>query len=214
MIEVVTTEVCITVRCFYFEYAVTELEHRHIVCTSTAVEDHDFHILVRLIESVCQCGSSWFINDTAHIESSNFACLFSSLSLCIVEVCRNGDDSVGYFLSEIILCCFFHFLQNDSRYLLWCIETSVNIYARGVVVTLSHFVWHALYFFCQAVVCFSHEALDRVDGFSRVGDCLALRRVSHFALSAFHETDYRWRSAFSFSVRNNDRFISFHNGNT
>ena len=44
-------------------------------------------------------------------------------------------------------------------------------------------------FFEDSEILISHESLDRVNCFMRIGNCLTLGRVSNLDLSAFHERD-------------------------
>ncbi len=213
MVEVITAQVGITVGSLYFEDAVAQLQYGYIVCTTTAVEDHNLHILFRLVQTVSQSGCSRFVHNTAYVQTRNLTCLFGSLTLAVVEVCRYGDDSIGNLLSQVVLGGLFHLLEDDSRNLLRSVEMSVDVHTRGVVVAFYYFIRYTCYFISQAVVGLTHKTLDRIYGSCRIGNGLTLCRVSHFALAAIYKTHNRRSRTLTFRVSNYDRFVAFHHSN-
>ena len=118
VVEVITTQVSITVGRFYFEYTVAQFQDRDIERTTTQVEYGDFHIFVSLVETVGQSGSRRFVDDTAYVQPGNLTGLLRSLTLRVVEVGRYRNHGIGYLLTQIVFGCFFHFLQNHGRNLL------------------------------------------------------------------------------------------------
>ena len=63
-----------------------------------------------------------------YIKSCDLTCIFCSLTLSIVEVSRNCDNSFCYFLTKVSFCICFQFLKDHCRNLLWRIFLVVNIY--------------------------------------------------------------------------------------
>ena len=160
MVEVVTAKVSIAVGRFYLEYAVAKFKHRYIVGTATAVEHNNLHILVGLVQAVGKGSRSRLVHNTANVQACNLASLFSSLTLRVVEVCRNGNHGVCNFLIQIVFGCFLHFLKNDGRNFLRSVETSVDVDTRGVVVAAHNLVRHARNLVRKVVVAFAHKPLD------------------------------------------------------
>ena len=214
MVEIVTTKVGITVGCFYFEYTVAEFEHRYIVGTTTAVEDNNLHVLVGLVEAISQGSSGRFVDDTAYVQTSDLTGFLSSLTLGVVEVCRHCDDSFGNLLSEVVFSGLFHLLKDDRRDLLRGVETSVDVHTRSVVIAFGYFIRNTRDFRLQAVVGLAHETLDRINSSGRVCDSLTFSRVTYFTLAALDKSDYRRRSTFTFSICDNDGFVTLHYGYT
>ena len=81
MVEVITAQVRIAVGSLYLEDAVTQFEHADIVRTATAVEDDNLHILVRLIQTICQGSGCRLVDNTAYIETGNLTGFLGSLTL-------------------------------------------------------------------------------------------------------------------------------------
>lgn len=54
-----------------------------------------------LVITVCDCSGGRFVDDTSNSETSDHSSVLGSLTLCIVEVGRDGDNSVGDLLSEV-----------------------------------------------------------------------------------------------------------------
>ena len=214
MVEIVTAEVGITVGSFYFEDTVTEFEHGYIVGTTTAVEDYNLHILVGLVEAISQGSCSRLVDNTAYVETCDLAGFLSSLTLRVVEVCRHGDDSIGHFLSEVVLSGLFHLLKDDCRDLLRRIETSVDVHTRSVVVAFGYFIRNTGDLRSKTIIGLTHKTLDRIDSSGRVCDCLTFSRVTYFTLAALDKSDYRRRSTFTFSICDNDGFVTLHYGYT
>ena len=81
MVEVITTEVGITVGRFYLEDTVAQLQDGDIERTTTQVIHGDLHILVCLIQTVSQSSGRRFVDDTADFQASDFTGLFGGLTL-------------------------------------------------------------------------------------------------------------------------------------
>src|SRR5690606_18924756 len=110
VVEVISTKVRITVSRFYFEYPITKFQDRNIMCSASAVENGNFKVLCFFIQTISQCGSGRFVDNSFYLKSGNFSGFFGSLTLCVIEVCRNGDNGFGYFLTKVIFSGLFHFL--------------------------------------------------------------------------------------------------------
>ena len=177
----------ISVGRFYLEYAVAKFKNRYIEGTAAKVEYRNLRFLGLLVQTVCQRSGRRLVYDSPYLEARNLACLLSSLSLRVVEVCRHCDDSLCNLLSEIILCSLFHLLKNHCRYLLRRIQSSVDVYSRGVIVTFYNFIGDSFYLFSYLIVSLAHESLYREDGVFRICDGLPFCRVTYLSLSALCE---------------------------
>ena len=81
LVEVITTQVSITVGRKHFEYAATELQDRDIERTTTQVEYGDLHIFVGLIHTVSQGGCGRFVYNTLNVQTCNLTGFLRSLTL-------------------------------------------------------------------------------------------------------------------------------------
>src|SRR5690606_27368895 len=118
-VEVFTAEERITVGSQHFKLMLAvnfgNFDNRNIEGTAAKVIDNDGGVATRLVHTVCQCGSSWLVDDPLYIQTSNPTGILGGLALTVVEVSRHGDDRFGYWLAQIILGSLLHLLQHFSR---------------------------------------------------------------------------------------------------
>ena len=213
MVKVVAAQVGITVGGFNFEHTVAELQDGDIECTAAEVEDSHLHILVLLVQAVCQGSRGRLVHNTLNGKTCDLARLFGSLTLTVAEVCRNGNDSLADGLSQIIFGSLLHLLENHCRDLLRRIETVVYLDTRSVVVAALYCERHAVDFGLHLRIFLTHEPLDRVDGTLGVGDGLTLCRITYFTLTVVGEC-YDGRSGtLALTVDDDGGFVAFHHGN-
>lgn len=112
-IEVLPTKMGVSIGRLDLEYALLNFEDGNVESTTTKIEDSDDTILI-LVETIGQRGSRRLIYNTENVQPSNLASILGSLALRIIEVSRNGDDSVLNRLVKICLGCLLHLVQNES----------------------------------------------------------------------------------------------------
>ncbi len=213
MVEVITAEVGVAVGRLHFEYAVAEFEDGDIECTAAEVEYSDFLVFVGLVKAVGKSGCRRFVDDTANGEAGDFACFLGGLTLGVVEVCGDGDDGFGHFLSEVVFGGLLHLLENHCRDFLRSVFATVDSDTDGVVLAADYLIRYAFDFVDDFVVLFAHETLDRVDGAFGVGDGLTFCGVAHFAFAAIDECYYRRSGVATFAVGDDNGVVAFKNGN-
>ena len=191
LVEVITTQMVVTCGSQNLDNAVTDLDDGNIEGTAAKVVYHDL-LLFLIVKAVCQCCSSRLVDDTFYIKSCDLTCILGCLSLCIVEVCRNSDNCLAYFLAQIVLCICFQLLQNHSGNLLRRIFLSVDVY----------------------FIISSHVSLDGRDGLLGVGNCLTFCRLTYQTLTGLCKCYDRRCCSCSFCICNNCRFSTFHYGYT
>ena len=212
LVEVVASEVGVTVGGLDLEHTVAELEYGYIESTATEVVDGDLHVLVLLVETVCKRCRGRLVDDTLHLETRDLAGLLGGLALRVGEVSGHRDDRLGHFLAQVVLGRLLHLLKDDRRNLLRRILASVDVYAGRVVVAAHYAVGHAGNLVAYLVVGLAHESLDREYGVLRIGDRLTLGGVADLALSAVGESDDRRSGAGALFIDNHGRLVAFHNG--
>ena len=95
-----------------FEGPITsDLEDRDIEGSSTEVIDGDLLIRI-LIGTVGEGSCCRLVDDTLDVESCDLSCIDRRLTFCIIEVGRDGDNSLSDFLSEEFLGIGFEFFEN------------------------------------------------------------------------------------------------------
>ena len=197
-----------------FEYTTTKFEDRDIKSTTTKVEYSNLHIFVSLVQTVCKSCSCRFVNNTFYFQTCNLSGFFSSLTLRVGEICRNGDNSFCNFLSQIIFSSLLHLLKNHCRDFLRSVQTTVNIYTRSVVVTFHYFIRNTCNLFLYLVPVFTHKTFDREDRTCRVSNSLTFSRITYFTLAAIYKCNHRRSCTLTFTVCNYYRFVALKYGNT
>ena len=90
-------------------------EKRDIEGTTSKIETENVSLLSLLsIKTICNSGSSWLVDDSKYVDTSDGTGILGGLSLCIVKVSWNGNDSRLDGLSEERLGDFLH-LGEDHR---------------------------------------------------------------------------------------------------
>ena len=192
------------------EHAVAQLEDGDIEGTAAEVIYGHFHILVLLVQSVCQCGSGGLVDDTLHVQTGDAAGLLGGLTLRVGEIGRDSDDGFRNLLAQIFFRRLLHLLKNHGRYLLRRVELAVDVHAGGVVLATDHLVGDAVHLGVHLVVRLTHETLDGEHGVVRIGDGLTLGRRADFAFSAVGESHHGRGGALPLVVDDDGRLIAFH----
>ena len=210
LVEVITAEVSIPVGALHFEHTVAQLHDGDIEGTATEVVHCDLHALVLLVKAVGEGGGSRLVDDSLNVQSRDLASFLGSLPLGVGEVCRNGDDSLGNFLAEVVLGDLLHLLENHCADFLGREFLALDVDAGSVVVAADHRVGNAGDFTVDLVVGLAHEPLDGEHGVLGVGDGLTLCGVADLALAALRESHYRRGSPLAFVVDYDRRLVTFH----
>ena len=79
---------------------VADIDDGYIESTATKVINHNL-LLFFVIQTVGKCRCCRLIDYTLYIKPCNLTCIFCSLSLCIIEVSRNGNNRLSYLLTKI-----------------------------------------------------------------------------------------------------------------
>ena len=191
VIEVIAAQMAVAVGSSYFEYAVSQIEDGYIECAAAQIinEEAVFLAVFDLVKAVSQRGCGRFVDDTEDIQSCNLACVLGCLTLSICEVCRAGNNCIGYLFTEVCFCIDLQLLKDHSGNFLWCVFLAVDI--NGVIT--------------------AHMTFDGNDGTGRVGYSLALSQLADESFAGLGEADNGWCQTGTFRIRNNDRFAAFHN---
>lgn len=89
-VEVLTTEVSVSVGGLDLEYTALELEDRDVESSAAQVM-HGYNILSRLVHTICEGSSGGLVDDEERIEPGIHGCL----PLSVVEVIQDDDDGLG-----------------------------------------------------------------------------------------------------------------------
>jgi hypothetical protein len=94
------------------------LKHRHIERAAAKVVHHDGLGLCTATQSVGKRSGRWFWHEPSRFQPCETRRITRRLSLAIVEVRRNGDDSAPHRVTECSLSPSAQFRENHCPYLL------------------------------------------------------------------------------------------------
>mmetsp|Transcript_5450 Transcript_5450/g.10396 ORF Transcript_5450/g.10396 Transcript_5450/m.10396 type:complete len:157 (-) Transcript_5450:145-615(-) len=156
------------------------------------------------MQTVGNCSCRGLIDDTVHLKASDLTCIFGGLSLGIVEIGRDGDDSVGELGTITNLGCFFHRFQNLGADLLcrklFFYTFEGDFYKRFVMGSFDHLEGKRLgvcldLFVCKLSADEPFGVIHRVGG---VLSSLVLCTVAH--LNSITESDARGSCSVSLGI--------------
>ena len=211
VVPVVAAQVVVASSGQNLEHTVAELKHGNVERAAAKVEHEDLLIFVHLVEAVSQSSSGRLVDNTLHLEASDFASVFGGLTLSIVEVCRNGNDGLGNRLAHALLGVSLQLLQNHGRNFLGSVFLAIDVDDGTAILALHDIVGDGLALFGSFVVAAADEALHGRNGVLRVGDSLVLSGLANNTLAVFAEALDRRSGAVAFGVHQNGGLIAFHN---
>mmetsp|Transcript_19994 Transcript_19994/g.22321 ORF Transcript_19994/g.22321 Transcript_19994/m.22321 type:complete len:120 (+) Transcript_19994:1250-1609(+) len=94
LIEVLSSQMGVTVRCEHFENSLVNGQDGHIEGSSTKVVHQDVLFLGLLVQAVGNRGGGGLVDDAEHVEAGNGSSVLGGLALGIVEVGGHGHHSV------------------------------------------------------------------------------------------------------------------------
>ena len=179
---------CITVGCQHLDDAVADFDNGNIEGTAAEVIYHNL-LLFFVVKTVSQRCCGRLVDDTFYFQTCNLTCILGCLTLCIVEVCGNGNNGLRYLFTQVAFRICFQFLKNHCGNLLRRIFLTVN--GTSVVRT--------------------HISLDGRDGLFCIGDCLTLCRFTDQSFAGLGKCYNRGCCSCAFCVCDDGGFTPFHN---
>lgn len=112
-IEILTTEVSVTVGGLDLKDTVLNLKNGDIESTTTKIVDSNDAVLL-LLQTVSKSGRSGLVDDTEDVQTRDLTGILSSLTLRVVEVGGDGDDGVLDVLAKISFGGLLHLAENEA----------------------------------------------------------------------------------------------------
>ena len=210
LIEIIATEMSVSIGCKHFEDAIADIENGNVECPAAEIKDGDTRILA-LFQAVGECRSGWFVDDSLDFKSSNFSSVFCCLTLRIVEISRHSDHSTINFFAEIFLSNSFQIAQNHCGNFWWREDLAANVHLDQIFRATCDGVRNSGLLFFHFRAATAHKALDREDRVLGIGDLLMSRGLTHQLLTLFGEADDGWSRAISLRVDENLGLSALHN---
>ena len=125
-IEVVSAESVISGCCQNFDNAVGDVKKRYVKRSAAEVK-YEYLLSVFLINAVCKRCRGRLVDNSLYVKACNLSGVLCCLSLCIREVCRNGNNRFCNGCTEVALSVRLKLLENHCRYLLRRIALAVDV---------------------------------------------------------------------------------------
>ncbi len=112
-VDVLSTASSISVGSLDLNDTLTDFQNGDIECSSSEVIDSDGFVFLLLHSEShgCCCG---FVDDSFYLESSDLAGVFGGLTLRVIEISGDSDDSAVDCLSEIALGSLLHLHEDEG----------------------------------------------------------------------------------------------------
>jgi hypothetical protein len=115
VIEILATKVSITSSRLDLENAILNGKNGDIESTTTKIVDKNLALLlVNLVKTVGESGGGGLVNDAENVKTGDSSGILSGSALSVVEVGRNGNNSVLDLLAEVGLSDLLHLAKNHS----------------------------------------------------------------------------------------------------
>ena len=191
-VEVLTTEVGVTIGRLDLEDTRLDLEDGDIEGTTTKIVDGNDAVAL-LLKTVGKSGSGRLVDDTEDVEAGNLASVLGGLSLLVVEVGRDGDDGVLHRLASEGLGSLLHLAENETSDLRWGVLLAVGLEPCVTVGVLDNLVGNLLDIALDLGILelAADETLGGEEGVFGVDDCLTLGGNTDKTLALLGETDDR-----------------------
>lgn len=103
----------VTVGGLDLENTLLDFQNGHIESTTTQVENGDDTVIL-LLQTVGKGSSSRLVHDTKNVETGNLTSVLGSLTLRVVEVGGDRNNSVLDGLAEVVLSGLPHLAENET----------------------------------------------------------------------------------------------------
>ena len=205
VVEILSSQVSVTGSGLDLEDTLLNGQKRNIEGSTTKIEDENVALTLDLLVKTVGNGSSgWLVDNTEDVKSGDQAGILGSLTLGVVEVSWDSDDSVVNGSSEVSLSGLAHLDQDHGRDLLWgelldlSLELNLDDWLAGLVDDLE---WEVLHVGLDLWVgeLAADETLGIEDSVGWVHGDLVLGGITDETLGV-GESDERWGGAVTLVV--------------
>lgn len=170
-------------------------------------------MLLFFFHSVSQSGSSWLINNSFNFKSRNLSCIFSCLSLWVIEISRDCNNSSVNSFTKVSFSSLFHFHKNKCTHLRGGIVFSSNLNPSITAWMSNNFIWKILSIILYWLIfkSSSYQSLCCEDSILRISYRLSFSSSSNKSFTFICESNNRWCCSYTFCIFNNFRCAPLHN---
>ena len=203
MVKIIASKLCISIGGFDVEHTVGNAQQRHVEGAATEVENQcTAHRTA--VEAIGQCRSGGFIENPLDVDASEATGIPGGLTLCVVEVSRNGDHRGFHLFAQVSGGVVHQFAQDAGNQLFRGI-LPFGLRASDSDVPLivgTHRVRHRERTVIELIPSATNKTLEVGKGVSGVENQLSSRRLSHQKLIVFGVPQHRRRGARAFGIGN------------
>ncbi|KAH3670642.1 hypothetical protein OGAPHI_001157 [Ogataea philodendri] len=208
VVEILTTQVSVTGSGLNLEDTVLDGKQRDIKSSSTKIEDQDVLLaLALLVQTVGNGSSSRLVDNSHNVQTGNQTSVLGGLSLRVVEVSWNGDNSVVNLGSEESLRGLSHLGQDHRGDLFWgenlglTLELNLDLWLTALVDNLE---WEVLNVTLdlRVVELSTNQSLSVEHSVLWVHSGLVLSSITNQSLGV-GEGDERWSGSVTLVVGDN-----------
>ena len=192
LIKVVSAEMRITVCAEYLDDVISDIEYRNVECSAAEVKDSDFFFFF-LFESVGKCRRRRLVYNSLDLQAGDLAGIFRGLSLGIIKVGWNGDNSLFDLFAEIVFGGLFQILQYHRRNLRRSIFFAAGIYLYQFARGTGNPVRHDLFFGADFTVPPAHKPFNGKDSIYRIRYLLMASDLADKPFALIGKADNRRR---------------------
>ena len=189
VVEVLTTQVSVTSGRLDLEDTLLNGQEGNIEGTTTQIENENVTLAISLlVKTIGNSSSSRLVDDTEHVETGNQTSILGGLTLGVVEVSRDGNDSVVDGTTQVRLSSLTHLGQDHggdflrSEVLLLTLELDLDDRLAGLLDDLEGEVLH-ISLNLSIVELAANETLGIEDGVGRVHGDLVFGGITDQTLS-------------------------------
>ncbi len=211
LVEVVTTEMRVTVRGIDLEHAFGDVEDRDVVRATTKVVDGNPLVLF-LVNTVGERACRRLVDDAQHVQPRDPARIFRRLPLRVVEVRRYGDNRFVHFVTEIGFGVGLELLQDHAADLLRAICLAAEHHLHIAIARRADLVGDQLDIALhgRVVELTPDKALHRGNRILRVHHRLPLGELPDEPLATRRHRNHGGRQPAAFGVGNHGGFAALH----
>src|ERR1700676_1672493 len=154
----------VTISGNHFENAVVQLENRDVERAAAQIVNRNDAVLL-FVEAISERCCGRFVHQPQNVEPGDAAGIFRRLPLRVVEICRNGDDGLGYGRSEKAFGIALQLAQHQRRNLRRSISALANLDAQYLTLLeiIRQLEGEQFQFILNIFSTASHQTLDRVN---------------------------------------------------
>lgn len=214
-VEIFTTQVSVTVGRLDLEHTLLHLQDGDIESATSEIVNRD-HGRIRLVETVSEGGGGGLVDDSENLETGDGTSVLGSLSLRIVEVGGDSDNSMLDGLTEVCRSSVLHLTDDKGTDLGGRVGLALSLNPSVTVAVRDDLEGDVVEILLDLGVLelSSNQPLGSEQGVLGVDNSLSLGGHTNKSLTVLGECDDGGSGSTTLSVLDNSRGLTLHHGDT